>query len=210
MHICTLMHTQTILCRELSKTVYSQTTKILNCHSINDYGLYLQCFSYRKFGAPRPPINRFNPPLESKWATIYVTKTFSSFQSSCLLQMMHVYQAQKWIEENISDFCKSTIFYDAFHAATINDTSGCVAFGPNTNHELRLFLSMHKQNIRLAAWDGGQCDGEQRKWTQMLIAILKRRSINLTVESKWLYCPKLPWFVCLMFLSWSMKKNHSN
>ena len=107
-------------------------------------------------------------------------------------------------------FCDSTIFHVEFHTATINDTSGCVAFGPNTNHELRLFLSMHKQNIRLAAWEGGQCDGEQRKWTQMLIAILKWRSINLTVESKWLYCPKLLWFVCLMFLSWSMKKNYLN
>ena len=65
--------------------------------------------------------------------------------------MMHVYQAHKWIEENISDFCKSTIFYDAFHAATINDTSGCVAFKPHINHDLRPFLSIHEHNISLAA-----------------------------------------------------------
>ena len=66
-------------------------------------------FSYRKYWAPGPPINKFSTPLESKWAPISVIKTFSSFHSGCLLQMMHVYQPQKWIGENISDFCESTI-----------------------------------------------------------------------------------------------------
>ena len=56
-------------------------------------------FSYRKFWAPGPPISKFSTPLQSKWAPIYVIKTFSSFRSGCLLQMMHVFQFQKWIRE---------------------------------------------------------------------------------------------------------------
>lgn len=67
-----------------------------------------------------------------------------------------------------------------WHAAAINDSSGYVAFKPLINHELILFLSTHEQIIRLAAWDGGERDGEQRKWTQMVIAILKQHFPNLT------------------------------
>ena len=78
--------------------------------------------------APGPPINKISTPLESKSAPIYVIKTFCSFHSGCMLQLMHVYQPPKWTRENISDFCESAIFHVAFHIATINDTSGCVAF----------------------------------------------------------------------------------
>ena len=43
-------------------------------------------------------------------------------------------------------------------------------------------MSIHQQNNRLAVCDYGECDTAGRKWTQMVIAILKRRSINSKIE----------------------------
>ena len=87
-----------------------------------------------------------------------------------------------------------------FHAATINDG---VAFKLHNNHELRLLVSIHEQNICLAVWDDRECDGMRRMWTQTVIAILKWHSINLT-KSKCLHCPSL---LFSLFLSYYMKRN---
>ena len=43
-------------------------------------------------------------------------------------------------------------------------------------------MSIHQQNNRLAVCDYGECDTAGRKWTQMVIAILKRRSIKIEFE----------------------------
>ena len=48
---------------------------------------------------------------------------------------------------------------------------------------------------------------EQRKWTQMVITILRRRSINTTAKLKCSCSPAMSWFVFLRFLSSSWKKN---
>ena len=43
-------------------------------------------------------------------------------------------------------------------------------------------MSIHQQNNRLTVRNYGESDTAGRKWTQMVIAILKRRSINSKIE----------------------------
>ena len=43
-------------------------------------------------------------------------------------------------------------------------------------------MSIYEQNNHLAVCDDGECDRAGRKSTQMMIAFLKRRSINSKIE----------------------------
>ena len=98
-----------------------------------------RAFSYPKFWAVELPGGECNSPLESKWAPIFVLKTFNSSQRGCPLQMGNVIQPQKWIGGKNSESCMSEIFHVAFHTAKINSISGCGAFQP--------FFSSLLQNV---------------------------------------------------------------